>query len=380
MGFVHDCRVCGGPLYETPLLCFENMPAMAQNFPDDSQLAQDHGQDLTVCQCSLCGLVQLDCPPVPYYKEVIRAAAFSEEMRGFRREQFADFVSTHELQGKKVLEVGCGKGEYLELMQEQGVQAHGIEGGLEVVQASQSKPYHMRHDFLEKADQTLSDGPYDAFFMLNYLEHLPNPNETLRAIAHNLYPGAVGLVEVPNFDMIIRAGLFSEFINDHLFYFTKETLSDLLTRNGFELLDCSEVWHDYCLSAVVKKRQPSDLSHLKKIEANIKKNISDFLEPYASDEVALWGAGHQALANISLLKLQEHIAYVVDSAPFKQNKYTPATHVPIVPPDRLREHPVKAVIVMAASYSDEVASLLRRDYSREIEVAILREHGLERVE
>ena len=61
------------------------------------------------------------------------------------------------------------------------------------------------------------------------------------------------MVEVPNFDMMIKHNLFSEFIGDHLFYFTRETLENTLKMNGFEIIDSAIVWHDYVISAHVKK-------------------------------------------------------------------------------------------------------------------------------
>ncbi len=80
---------------------------------------------------------------------------------------------------------------------------------------------------------------------------------------------------------------------------------------------------------------------------------------------------------MALAGLAGKIRYVVDSAPFKQGKYTPATHIPIVSADSLRSAPVKAVIIMAASYSDEVARIIREKFSGKIDLAILRDHGLE---
>ena len=83
------CRCCGEPLPDPPLLTLENMPAAAQNFPAADELATEHGADLRVRQCECCGLVQLDCEPVPYFRDVIRAAAASPEMREFRLWQFS---------------------------------------------------------------------------------------------------------------------------------------------------------------------------------------------------------------------------------------------------------------------------------------------------
>ena len=77
------------------------------------------------------------------------------------------------------------------------------------------------------------------------------------------------------------------------------------------------------------------------------------------------------------MNLADQIKYVVDSATFKQGKYTPATHVRIVSPDALDSDPVDAIIVMAASYSDEVARIIRQKFDRNINISILRDFGLE---
>jgi 2-polyprenyl-3-methyl-5-hydroxy-6-metoxy-1,4-benzoquinol methylase len=355
------------------------MPKAAQFLPDAESLANDQGVDLKVCQCSGCGLVQLSNDPVPYYKEVIRAAAFSEEMKDFRRKQFAGFVQKFSIERKKIIEIGCGRGEYLSLMQQFGVEAYGLEYSAESVMQCVKNGLNVSKGFIQKSTDRLDDAPFDAFFILNFLEHLPDPNSTLRGIYNNLTDAAMGLVEVPNFDMILQNKLFSEFIGDHLFYFTKETLSETLRINGFEIVDCKEVWHDYIISTVVRKREKLDISQFHNFQAQIKKEIEEYIRRFKDNKVAIWGAGHQALALISLINLAGKIKYVVDSAVFKQGKFTPATHIPIVSPDALDSDPVDAVIIMAASYSDEVARIMQQKFDRNINVAIVRDFGLEAV-
>lgn len=372
-----NCRVCNHKLFEGPLLQYKDMPGAAQYLPEAGSLDGDRGVDLEVCQCSGCGLVQLSNHPVPYYKEVIRAAAFSEEMKGFRLKQFGDFVQKYSLRGKKVLEVGCGRGEFLSLMQQCGADTYGLEHSEESVTHDVRNGLKVQRGFVENGAARVDGAPFDAFFILNFLEHLPDPNSTLKGICNNLADGAVGLVEVPNFDMILQKNLFSEFMSDHLLYFTKETLNTTLRLNGFEIIDTNEVWHEYIISAVVKKREKLDISHFYKYQAQLKNEIEEYINRYENKKVAIWGAGHQALAVISLMDIAGKIRYVVDSAPFKQGKYTPVTHLPIVSPDTLDSDPVDAVIVMAASYSDEVARLIRQKFERNIKVSVLRDFGLE---
>jgi len=355
------------------------MPRAAQYLPDAESLASDRGVGLEVFQCLACGLVQLSNDPVPYYKEVIRAAAFSEEMRDFRMTQFSRFVNDYSLEGKKVLEVGCGCGEYLSVMQRCGVDAYGLEFSEESVKQCVNSGLKVSRGFIQNTTDKLNNASFDAFLMLSFLEHLPDPNAILQGIGTNLADSGIGLVEVPNFDMILQKNLFSEFIGDHLFYFTKDTLSTTLSRNGFDIVDCHDVWRDYIISAVVKKREKLDLSHFHTYQKKLKNEIGEYISRFKDKKVAIWSAGHQALAVISLAGLADKIKYVVDSATFKQGKYTPATHVPIVPPDALDSDSVDAVIIMAASYSDEVAKIIRQKFDSNINVSILRDFGLEAV-
>lgn len=386
------CRVCGQMLFDRPLLRYKNMPMAAQCLPDKETLKDDRGIDLEICQCSGCGLVQLNSEPVPYYKEVIRATIFSEEMKEFRMKQFNDFIKKYSLRGKKVIEIGSGRGENLFIMSQCGVEVYGLEYSANSVEECVRNGLNVSKGFVEHNNYKIDSAPFDFFFSLSFIEHLPDLNAMLKGIRNNLTDEAVGIVEVPNFDMILRNKLFSEFTRDHLFYFTKETLISTLKLNGFETIECDEVWHDYIISAVVKpiknfnfeplavqKIEKIDLSFFYKHQSKLKNEIEKYISQFPDKQVAVWGAGHQALALVSMLDLADKIKYVVDSATFKQGKFTPATHIPIVSPDKICSLPVDAIIVIAGSYSDEVAMIIRKKYDKNIDVSILRDFGLEKV-
>ena len=376
---VSNCRVCSGPFLKSPLLQYQNMPKAAQYLPDIESIKEDKGVTLRVCQCSCCGLVQLDSAPVSYYREVIRAAAVSSEMAEFRRKQFGAFVEAQSLRGRKILEIGCGGGEYLSILEKSGVDAYGVEYSPSAVERCVNNGLKVTTGFVDGPGAIVKGGPFDAFLILNFLEHLPDQCATLRGIFNNLTADGIGLIEVPNFDMIVRKKLFSEFTADHLFYFTRNTLTTTLSRNGFDILECSEEWHGYILSAIVRKRSRLDLSELQDCQTHLIAELSEYVHRFNDKRVAIWGAGHQAFALMSMMDVTQRIRYVVDSAPFKQGKFTPATHLPIVAPSTLESDPVDAVIVMAASYSDEVAGIVREEFGRRMDVVILRDYGLETV-
>lgn len=373
------CRVCGEIIDDAPVLSYNNMPGSAQGFLNGAELEKDHGDDLELYQCRVCGVVQLTGKPVPYYREVIRAAAYSPEMRGFRQKQFADWSKRYQLAGCHVLEVGCGRGEYMELLRSVGLDVFGVEYNEHSVEACDSAGLKVMLSYLSRSSNMLQAAPFDAFASFNFLEHWPDPVGSLRAIASNLVDGGVGLVEVPNFDMILQKGLFSEFIADHLLYFTEETLRFTLQRSGFEVLSCRAIWHDYILSVEVRKRVPLNTASLEQKRIIITDQLHQYIARFPAGQVAVWGAGHQALAIISLADIAQDIRYIVDSAPFKQGKFTPASHLQIVSPDKLKSDPVEAVIIMAASYSDEVVGILMKDFPATVSIAVLREDGLELV-
>lgn len=378
MPVAFECRACGLKQQSEVLLAYQNMPASAQGFLNQETLAEDVVSALDVVECRGCGLVQLNNPAVSYYRDVIRAAAYSEEMRSFRAQQFHHWVEQYALQNKKVLEVGCGRGEYLQLLEETGVNACGIEHAQTSVLACAQQGLVVAQGYLgDDGCMAFADTLFDGFVCLNFMEHWPMPAKSLQALHSRLRTGAIGLVEVPNFDMIVQKGLFAEFIADHLLYFTQKTLCRFLESQGFDVLSCTPVWQEYILSAVVVKRAPTDLRFFSEFKSRISQSLHAYLDRFSAGKVAVWGAGHQALAVIALAEIAQRIVCVVDSAPFKQGKYTPASHLPIVAPEAIESYALEAIIVMAASYSDEVARIIRQRYPQIQSLAVLRDDGLE---
>ena len=183
------CRVCKSQCYIDNLLSYSNMPCSAQGFLKLEDLESDSGSDIFITQCSSCGLVQLDNVPVAYYKEVIRASAFSDEMRGFRSEQFKLWVKKYSLVNKKILEVGCGNGEYLEILSQLNVKASGIEYSKSSVEYCQQKKLNVFQGFLGDKKLTLHENSYEGFICLSFMEHWPNPNDVLNSLRNSLNEG-----------------------------------------------------------------------------------------------------------------------------------------------------------------------------------------------
>jgi len=260
-----------------------------------------------------------------------------------------------------------------------GMKIFGIENAKDSVEIAIRQGLHVYQGFIEDSEYRISGFPYDGFYIMNFLEHIPEPKEFLRGIYQNLSEEAIGLVEVPNFDMMLENGLYSEFIRDHVSYFTKDTLKLLLENCGFQVESVDVIWNQYIISAIVKKKKinigESFQNNYQKISCEVAKYLQ---ERKNIGEIVVWGAGHQSLANMALLNMKESIKCVIDSADFKQNKYTPSTHLEIVAPDILQvDDSIKTIIIMAGSYSFEIEKIIKEKYNKiEREIAILNENGI----
>lgn len=367
------CRLCRREISGTPEFSLPGMPGVSQHLPETPEPG---GVDLGVVECPACGMIQLVNDPVPYYREVIRATAYSPEMGEFRRKQFAKWVAEYRLAGGRILEPGCGRGEFLKLLRDSApVEVFGAEYGEAAAEEARAGGLRVERSFFERGDERLADAPFDGFFTFNYLEHLPDPGAFLRGIAANLREGAVGIVEVPNFDP--GKSVFSEFTIDHLSCFTADTLRKILEINGFDVLNCRVVWHGYNISAEVRKRRRTDLSHFAAAAEKLRGEIAAFCGDSPAEELAVWGAGHQTFALLASPELKARFRCIIDSAKFKQGRYAPASALPIVAPDVLDGGGFTGVVVVAGAYSDEIVSQIRGKHGGRFRLAVVRENRLE---
>ena len=250
------CIACRSKLPAKPVFKLENAPASAQNIPDAREVQDDKGMDLFLYQCGQCGLVQFDCQPVDYYRDVIRAGGLSVTMTNLRRSQYRHLIDTYHLEGKRFLEVGCGGGEFLKVLTEFPAEIYGMEHRPDLVAKARKAGLQVWEEFPETADQVFGgkEGPgsFDVFLSFNFLEHQPRPDVMLQAIYHNLTEDGMGLITVPALEYILEQGSYYELLRDHLAYYSFDTLRQLLERNGFAVLEEEMVNRD-TISAIVKK-------------------------------------------------------------------------------------------------------------------------------
>lgn len=374
------CLACKARLSDTPLLTLDGMPGSAQDIPDASQVEGDQGISLNLHQCPECGLIQFDCQPVAYYRDVIRSGGFSTTMVELRRRQYRHLIEKYGLEGKKILEAGCGRGEFLSVLREFPVQAYGIEHKEDLVEIARKEGLSVWRQFPEEEDTILESEevrpPYDAFLSFNFLEHQPEPDKMLRCIWNNLTEDGLGLVTVPSLEYILEYNGYYELIRDHLAYYTFDTLRSLMEHNGFQVLEEEMVNRD-TLSVIVKKvpmsnqgdearrRQSIDIRGLSASRSFLDREVNQLIDSLHKEgkSLAIWGASHQGFTLAATTRLGDKVSYMMDSAPFKQGRFAPASHIPIVAPDHFMEEPVDAILIVAPGYTDEIAGIIRKKYA-----------------
>jgi SAM-dependent methyltransferase len=213
---------------------------------DRLELAKDR---FRIVRCALCGLAYLNPRPeegklAGYYPKTY----WGGKQRGVKdlfRKAEERLKENYKLRALKkcgvrsgrVLDVGCGRGEFLALLKKRGFQVAGLETGEEAVRRG-------REDFgIEITNGTLagshfSENSFDAVTMWHVLEHLPNPREALRAARKLLKPGGVLLLALPDFGGLLagfyRGAWFGIDAPRHLTHFKKDTLSEMLGRADFK--------------------------------------------------------------------------------------------------------------------------------------------------
>ena len=314
-----------------------------------------------------------------------------------------------------------------------------MEHKADLVETAQAEGLHVWREFPEREDQrfghspeasmlpesgwSVPEKPFDVFLSFNFLEHQPRPDVMLKAIWNNLAEDGMGLVTVPSLEYILEKESYYELIRDHIAYYTFDTLRALLNHCGFEVLEEEMINRD-TLSMVVRKTAmpeecaegaddqtivagtgtgrmaactgdcgdsgtgsvqsgtPSSTSIIAPLTEGYKivtgevRALTDRLAREGK-RLAMWGASHQGFTLASTSDLGEHLAYIIDSAPFKQGRFAPASHVPIVAPDHYFEDPVDAVLIVAPGYTDEIAGIIKTKFGEKVETMTLRTNRIE---
>ena len=95
-------------------------------------------------------------------------------------------------------------------------------------------------------------------------------------------------------------------------------------------------------------------------------------------KIAIWGASHQGFTLAATTELKKNARYIIDSAPFKQGRFAPASHLPIVAPDYFFEDPVDIILIVAPGYTNEIAKIIENKFGEKVQILVLKTKHIEK--
>jgi SAM-dependent methyltransferase len=336
--------------------------------------------DIVLGFCDDCGFIfnlAFDQQLAEYSGRYEETQGYSATFQRYHRALAQDLISRYGLRDKTVLEIGCGKGEFLALLCDHGLNRGlgfdpGYDGNRDVL--GESPTAEVIVDFYS---EKYANHHADLVCCKMTLEHIPQPAAFVGLSRRAIRPGAgsVFYLQVPEALRIFRDCVFEDIYYEHCCYFTAGSLSRLFRRQGLEPLKVYTSYADQYLAieASVARGESGrpltveqDLDTVRALIATFSQRnhakISRWQQTLANcatrGSVVLWGSGSKAVAFLGAVDKEGTVDRVVDINPYRQRHFMPGSAQPIVAPAELKKDPPAAVVVMNPIYRGEVAAEL----------------------
>jgi len=336
--------------------------------------------DIVLAVCSGCGFIfnaAWDSGRTVYSDRYEETQGFSPTFNTFDRAIAEDLVSSYDIRGKTVLEIGCGKGEFLTLICKLG-DNHGIGYDPSFVPARHRSEQDVRFVREFFAEDTNEVAP-DLLCCKMTLEHIEQTHRFLasvRSVANR--KDSVIFFQVPDVDRILKEGAFWDVYYEHCSYFSAASLEWLFTATGFAvrriwtgyddqylMILASPAEHEADIAPVDPDGVAAIMRRSGRFAAAAVRSRTAWLNRLrnwaaAGQRTVLWGSGSKAVAFLTTLGVHDEIEHVVDINPYRVGKFLPSTGQRIVAPSFLREYRPDNVIIMNPVYRNEVEQELAR--------------------
>jgi SAM-dependent methyltransferase len=358
-----------------------SVPTNSSLLIDDRARALDFPTgDIVLAVCSGCGFIfnaAWDAQRTVYSDQYEETQGFSATFNAFNRAIAEELVSSYDIRGKTVLEIGCGKGEFLNLICELGGN-RGIGYDPSFVparQRSEQDVRFVREFFTEEANEVAPD----LLCCKMTLEHIGQTRRFLasvRSVANR--QASVIFFQVPDVGRILGEGAFWDVYYEHCSYFSATSLRHLFTGTGFAV---RRIWTGYDGQYLMIVTSPA--AHRSDLTSGDEDGVAAIIRlcdsfaaaaahsraawrcrlrnwAAAEQRTVLWGSGSKAVAFLTTLGLHDEIEHVVDINPYRVGKFLPGTGQRIVAPAFLREYRPDNVVIMNPVYLREVERELAR--------------------
>lgn len=351
---------------EVPVFCNVLWPTRAA-----AESAARGTIELGFCpQTGLIYNVAFDPELVTYAPGYEASLHFSPRFQRYATGLVDRLVTRLDLRGKDILEIGCGKGEFLRMLCDAGSnRGLGFDGT-----NRRGAPGHALRIVTEPFGADATHLQSDLIVGRHVLEHVAEPLAFLRLVrrAAANRAGTHVYFEVPNALWTLADLGIWDILYEHVCYFAAPSLTRLFQMAGFKV---AEVWTDFgdqflCLDASVAD-EPGEPAGPDAEVARIGTLAGAFEGQFRAkrdhwnDEIrrlldrgrriALWGAGSKGVTFLNTIDRGRDIHCVVDLSPRKQGKFVPGSGQEVVAPETLPRLSPDVVLVMNPIYAEEIA-------------------------
>lgn len=241
------CNLCGSR--DSILLYPSSLTSSTPNASDFRCTSAAYGIHPPIVRCVHCGLVyanpRWDSTVVHDSYSLVEDPTYVEEREGrvltFTRnlKPFEDLVS-QQATTRRLLDVGCHIGVMVELAQERGWEAWGVEPSTWASNQARARGLKVITGTL--ADANLKQGYFDVVTMWDVIEHLTDPAAEIQRVHASLRPGgifAVHTIDIESLFARLMGKRWPWLMEMHLYYFSPRTLGRMLEEHGFQVVRSS---------------------------------------------------------------------------------------------------------------------------------------------
>lgn len=362
-------RVSGIPVHSVMLM---ESPEEAVNFPK---------RNLELVYCHNCGFIHnviFDPEIQEYNAKCEETQGFSGTFNKFHKELAVRLIAKHDLHNKKVLEIGCGKGDFIAMLCELG---NNIGYGFDPAFVTERNPDKLGNVEFVRDLYSKKYSNYKADFVCckMTLEHIPDTLAFMRTVRAAIGEEMETIIffQIPEAGRVMKDLGFWDVYYEHCSYFSSVSLVYLFRRAGFHVLEIGTEYDDQYLTIEAKPAQNEETDE--QIDINIleirelfdlfKFNIQEILDKWKSllqtyvkdgKKITIWGGGSKAVAFMTTLGIEKEIEYIVDINPFKHDHYLPGTGHKVVAPEFLESYKPDVILLMNPIYEMEVRKDLNK--------------------